>query len=59
MAVAAPRYRRGGRGAVGIIVHQDHPMYHELGILDHCSVTVDPTSTWMPDVFRPNPAEGR
>jgi hypothetical protein len=34
-------------------------MYHELGILDHCSVTVDPKSTWMPDVFRPNPAEGR
>jgi len=59
MAVAAPRYRRNGRGAVGIVVHQDHPMYHELGILDHCSVTVDPKSTWMPDVFRPNPAEGR
>jgi hypothetical protein len=59
MAVASPRYRRGGRDAVGIKVHRDHPMYHELGILDHCSVTVDPTSTWMPDVFRPNPAEGR
>jgi len=59
MTVAAPRYRRGGRDPVGIAVHQDHPMYHELGILDHCSVTVDPKSTWMPDVFRSNPAEGR
>jgi hypothetical protein len=59
ITVAAPRYRRGGRDPVGIVVHEDHPMYHELGILDHCSVTVDPKSTWMPDVFRSNPAEGR
>jgi hypothetical protein len=59
MAMAAPRYRRGGHDAVGISVHQDHPMFHELGLLEHCSVTVDPKSTWMPDVFRPNPAEGR
>jgi hypothetical protein len=59
MAVASPRYRKGGRDAVWIKVHEDHPMYHELGILDHCSVAVDPGSTWMPDVFRPNPAEGR
>jgi hypothetical protein len=59
MAVAAPRYRRGGHDAVGISVHEDHPMFHELGLLEHCSVTVDPKSTWMPDVFRPNPAEGR
>ena len=59
MALAAPMYRRGGREAVGIAVHEDHHMYHELGILEHTSVRVDPKSTWMPDVFRPNPAEGR
>jgi hypothetical protein len=59
MAVGSPRFRRGGRDAVRIAVHQDHPMFHELGILDHCSVTVDPASTWMPDVFRSNPADGR
>jgi hypothetical protein len=59
MAVAAPRYRRGGREADTITVQRDHPMYHELGILEHTSVRVDPNSTWTPDVFRPNPAEGR
>jgi hypothetical protein len=59
MAVAAPRYRQGGREAETITVQRDHPMYHELGILEHTSVRVDPRSTWMPDVFRRNPAEGR
>ncbi len=59
MAVGSPRYRVGGRNAETITVQRDHPMYHELGILEHTSVRVDPKSTWMPDVFRPNPAEGR
>jgi hypothetical protein len=59
MAVAAPRYRRGGREAETITVQRDHPMYHELGILKHTSVRVDPTRDWLPDMFHANPAEGR
>ena len=59
MAFGAPLYRRGGRAAHALAVHADHPMYHDLGILAHTGVTVDPASGWMPDVFRANPADGR
>lgn len=59
MAVAAPRYRVGGRDAETITVQRDHPMYHELGILEHTSVRVDPTRDWLPDMFHANPADGR
>ncbi len=59
MAAGAPMYRRGGRAAIEARVHEDHPMYHELGLLSCCSVRVDPESAWTPDVFRPDPALGR
>ena len=59
MAVASPMYRRGGRERVGMIVGEDHRMYHELGILRHTAVTVGQKGAWLPDVFRADPAEGR
>ncbi len=59
MAIASPMYRRGGRAGVGSVVGEDHPMYHELGILRHTAVTVGEKGAWIPDVFRGDPAEGR
>ncbi len=59
MAFGSPMYRRGGREAAGIVVGEDHPMYHELGILQHTAVTVGPKGGWTPDVFLADPAEGR
>jgi hypothetical protein len=59
MSVAAPMYRRGGRDPEEITVQRDHPMYRELGIFERTSVRVDPTSDWLPDMFRANPADGR
>jgi hypothetical protein len=55
----SPMYRRGGAGATAIAVQRDHPMFHDLGVLAHTSVTIDPKSPWMPDVFRADPAQGR
>ena len=59
MTFGAPMFRRGGREAFTIGVRRDHPMYAELGIFAHTSVRLDPTFPWEPDVFLPDPAQGR
>ena len=59
MALGSPMYRRAGREGVGVALRSDSPMYLELGILQHTAVTVGGKGTWTPDVFLPNPAEGR
>jgi hypothetical protein len=59
MAFGSPMYRRAGREGVGVALRTDSPMYRELGILQHTAVTVGGKGTWTPDVFLPNPAEGR
>lgn len=59
MTFGAPMFRRGGREALTIAVRRDHPMYAELGIFAHTSVHLDPAFPWEPDVFLPDPAQGR
>ncbi len=58
MSLGSPMYRRGGRDTPALALLHDHPMLHELGILEHTGVTAG-TGTWTPDVFLANPAEGR
>lgn len=58
-AGGAPMYRRGGRHAVTTVLRQDHPMLHELNIPATTSVRVAEGGTFTPDVFLPNPADGR
>ncbi len=57
-AAGAPMYRRGGRNAVTAALRQDHPMLHELGIPATTSVRAG-EGGFTPDVFLPNPADGR
>ena len=59
MAFGAPLYRRGGRDAHALVVHADHPMFDDLGILTHTGVTVNPDRDWMPDMFHADPAQAR
>jgi hypothetical protein len=59
MTLGAPMYRRGGRAPIEKALREDHPMYRDLGLLACCSVVVDPARDWTPDVFRPDPSQGR
>jgi hypothetical protein len=59
IAFGSPNYRRGGHHAYGLAVHADHPMLHDLGILETTGVTVDADFWFTPDVFLPDPAKGR
>lgn len=58
-AAGAPMYRRGGRHPVTAVLCQDHQMLHDLGILARSSVRVGEGGSFTPDVFLPNPANGR
>lgn len=58
-AAGAPQYRRGGRQPVTTVLRQDHPMLHQLNILNTTSVRVADDGTFTPDIFLPNPADGR
>ncbi len=58
-AAGAPMYRRGGRQAVTTLLRQHHPMLYELNIPATTSVQVTEGGTFTPDVFLPNPADGR
>ncbi len=58
-AAGAPMYRRGGRHPVTAVLAHDHPMLHDLNILATTSVRVGEDGVFTPDVFLPNPAEGR
>lgn len=58
-AAAAPMYRQGGRHPITTTLAQDHPMLHQLKILERTSVQVREGGRFTPDVFLPNPAHGR
>lgn len=58
-AAGAPMYRRGGRHPVTAVLAHDHPMLHDLNIVATTSVRVGEDGSFTPDVFLPNPAEGR
>jgi len=53
MAVGAPMYRRGGRAPRAIALRADHPLLHELGIAERCTVPIDPVNGWWPDALPP------
>jgi hypothetical protein len=46
-------YRPADRAAGDVFAVVDHPMLHELGLVEHGVVVVDATSGYRPDVFRP------
>ncbi len=52
----ATHYRCGGRKGLDLALRSDHPMLHELHIVDHCPLPFDPVSGWWPDVL---PETGR
>lgn len=58
-AAGAPMYRQGGRNAVTTVLRHDHPMLHELNIPATTSVRVAEGGAFTPDIFLPNPADGR
>lgn len=58
-AAGSPMYRRGGRSATTAVLARPHPMLEELNIVQHSSVHVAPEGRFTPDVFLPNPADGR
>lgn len=50
IAVAAPMFRQGGRKAAVAILTADEPLIDELGLRDHCTVTIDENHQWaIPD----------
>ena len=53
----APMYRQGGRRAVALEMRHDHPLFHELGLVQHGSVTTDSDSSdaWWPIGLEPAP----
>ncbi len=46
VATAAPMFRQGGRKAAVAILTADEPLVEELGLRDHCTVTIDPEHDW-------------
>jgi len=58
-AAGAPMYRRGGRHPVTAVLAHDHPMLHDLNILATTSVGEGENGSFTPDIFLPNPADGR
>jgi hypothetical protein len=53
----APMYRQGGRRAVVLDMRHDHPLFHELGLVRHGSVTTDSDApdAWWPNGLEPEP----
>jgi hypothetical protein len=53
----APMYRQGGRRAVVLEMRHDHPLFHELGLVRHGSVTTDSDApdAWWPNGLEPEP----
>jgi len=46
VATAAPMFRQGGRKASVAILTADEPLIDELGLRDHCTITIDPQHDW-------------
>lgn len=46
IGTAAPMFRQGGRKAAVAILTADEPLIDELGLQDHCTITIDPNHDW-------------
>lgn len=46
ITTAAPMFRQGGRYAAIAVLLADQPLIDELGLRDHCTVTIDPEHDW-------------
>ena len=51
LALGGLHYRCGGRSPLALALRHDHPMLHELGILETCPMPVDDPQGWWPDVL--------
>jgi hypothetical protein len=60
LALGGTHYRCGGRAPLQLALRYDHPMLHDLHILDSCSMPVDnDPQGWWPDVLPvPNTGPG-
>jgi hypothetical protein len=56
MALGSAHYRCGGKGNIQLALRGDHPMFHELGILETCALPIRPITGWWPDVFPEPPS---
>jgi hypothetical protein len=50
-AFGTPNYRCGGYEGLDLALRSDHPMLHELGILNACPLPLNQPGTWWPDVL--------
>ena len=46
ITTAAPMFRQGGRKAAIAVLTADEPLIDELGLHNHCTVTIDPEHDW-------------
>ncbi len=46
MATAAPMFRRGGRRAAVAVLTAEEPLIDELGLREHCTISIDPKHQW-------------
>jgi hypothetical protein len=51
MTFGVPHYRCGGRLGLNLALRGDHPMLHELHVVDRCPYPFDPAGGWWPDVL--------
>jgi hypothetical protein len=59
LAFGTPNYRCGGREGLDLALRSDHPMLHQLHILDACPLPLDQPGTWWPDVLPEGGAAGQ
>ena len=50
-AFATPNYRCGGTEGLDLALRSDHPMLHELQIVETCPLPLNQPGTWWPDVL--------
>ncbi len=53
MALGAAHYRCNGRATLNLAMRSDHPMFHDLGIMQSCPFPLDPERGWWPDALPP------
>jgi len=51
LAFGSPNYRCGGREGLDLALRSDHPMLHELHIVQTCPLPLNQPGTWWPDVL--------
>ncbi len=57
-AVGATHYRCAGRKGLDLALRSDHPMLHELHVVDRCPLPLDRPGGWWPDVLPEGTLEG-